>query len=260
MSIQVTLQQFGGASAPFEKKIVSPEMPLGQLRQLARDLINPKKPGPGAVYVGSVCVALLVGEHLYTEMEMDDTLRETNISNGTTVIMVRLTSQLIPPLIQQAEDKLSEAVAKIEDAKQWLRHDNPDVDNPGLDTAQRRLQDYTYPMARSAADANQHLRRVLKFYLEEGGISGVSLITLKKVERLSREIVVLLCRATLKDQTDWDKFIMNLQAAYESKVDGDLYAQLMLAYHKDPTTQHEGFPSANSRLGGPRPRRRPAIV
>ena len=87
-------------------------MPLGQLRQLARDLINPKKPGPGAVYVGSVCVALLVGEHLYTEMEMDDTLRETNISNGTTVIVIRLTSPLIPPLIHKLRTNLVKLLQK----------------------------------------------------------------------------------------------------------------------------------------------------
>ena len=245
MDIQVTLQQFGGDNTCIRTVTVPPELPLGQLRTLARDLVDRDQPVPGAIYIGSVCVVLVVAEHRCTEMEMDNTLTESNIANGTCVTVIRMYAPDIPPLLQNAEDKLPQALAAIADAKESL---NSDEDaKADLNIAQQRLQDYTYPLARSAADANQLIQRVLKFYIEEYTYDDITSRALQNAEQVSRDIVTLLCRANLKEPGNRQEFIKNCEAAFEGDWGGltpmPLLGQMLLAYHFVPSMRPGGFPS-----------------
>ena len=252
MDIQVTLQQFGGDNTCIRTVTVPPEMPLGQLRTLARYWVDRGQHVPGAIYIGSVCVVLVVAEHRCTEMEMDNTLTESNIANGTCVTVIRMDAPAIPPLIQNAEDKLLQALAAIADAKQ---SPNSDGDaQADLDTAQQRLQDYTYPLARSAADANQLIQRVLKFYIEEYTYDDITSRALQNAEQVSRDIVTLLCRANLKEPRNRQEFIKNCKAAFEGDWGGltpmPLLGQMLLAYHFVPSMRPGGFPSRLPRQYG----------
>ena len=245
MDIQVTLQQFGGDNTCIRTVTVPPELPLGQLRTLARYWVDRGQHVPGAIYIGSVCVVLVVAEHRCTEMEMDNTLTDSNIANGTCVTVIRMYAPDIPPLLQNAEDKLPQALAAIADAKESL---NSDEDaKADLNIAQQRLQDYTYPLARSAADANQLIQRVLKFYIEEHTHDNVSSIAFKNAEQVSRDIVTLLCRANLKEPRNRQEFIKNCEAAFEGDWGGltpmPLLGQMLLAYHFVPSMRPGGFPS-----------------
>ena len=246
MDIQVTLQQFGGDNTCIRTVTVPPELPLGQLRTLARYWVDRGQHVPGAIYIGSVCVVLVVAEHRCTEMEMDNTLTESNIANGTCVTVIRMYAPDIPPLLQNAEDKLPQALAAIADAKESL---NSDEDaKADLNIAQQRLQDYTYPLARSAADANQLIQRVLKFYIEEYTYDDITSRALQNAEQVSRDIVTLLCRANLKEPGNRQEFIKNCEAAFEGDWGGltpmPLLGQMLLAYHFVPSFWTSGgFPS-----------------
>lgn len=245
MDIQVTLQQFGGDNTCIRTVTVPPELPLGQLRTLARYWVDRGQHVPGAIYIGSVCVVLVVAEHRCTEMEMDNTLTESNIANGTCVTVIRMYAPDIPPLLQNAEDKLPQALAAIADAKESL---NSDEDaKADLNIAQQRLQDYTYPLARSAADANQLIQRVLKFYIEEYTYDDITSRALQNAEQVSRDIVTLLCRANLKEPGNRQEFIKNCEAAFEGDWGGltpmPLLGQMLLAYHFVPSMRPGGFPS-----------------
>ena len=245
MDIQVTLQQFGGDNTCIRTVTVPPEMPLGQLRTLARYWVDRGQHVPGAIYIGSVCVVLVVAEHRCTEMEMDNTLTESNIANGTCVTVIRMYAPDIPPLLQNAEDKLPQALAAIADAKESL---NSDEDaKADLNIAQQRLQDYTYPLARSAADANQLIQRVFKFYIEEYTYDDITSRALQNAEQVSRDIVTLLCRANLKDPRNRQEFINNCEAAFEGDLGGltpiPLLGQMLLAYIPLPSMRPDGFPS-----------------
>ena len=157
--------------------------------------------------------------------------------------------QLRQRAIEKAQDKIPEALRSIEEAEEACGGDDPD-----LQEARRRLQERTDPLARGAADAQRLVHRTLS------RCAASAEKAIKKADRDVRDIVVLRCRACCADPKDRDGFLVKATEAYEGDLDKEVRAQLLLAYHKDPTNQQNGFVSNNQvaadRRGGPRLRRR----
>ena len=151
--------------------------------------------------------------------------------------------------IKDAESKILGTVQSILDAEEACGEPNPDLQN-----AIQRLQDRTDPLARGAADAQRLVHQVLS------DCPSAAEKAIKKADRNVRDIIVLRCRACCVDPKDRDGFLVKATEAFQGDLDKAVRAQLLLAYHKDPTNQKFGFVSNNQvaadRRGGPRPRRR----
>ena len=124
--------------------------------------------------------------------------------------------------MQDAEDKITDAIEAIRSAEEACGRPMP-----GLQAAQRWLQELTDPPARGAAEAQRLLHRALS-ECPEGAERAI-----KKADRDVRDIVVLRCRACCADPKDRDGFLVRATEAYEGDMDKETRAQLLLAYHKD---------------------------
>ena len=122
--------------------------------------------------------------------------------------------------VQEAEGKLDQAVATIEEARILLSTtpslgvENSIHRQTDVQTACERLLEYTYPLARSAGDANNIFQNMVEeFIVEENRNPGVTgsmqnmrawdisplIRALKQAERETRGIIMLLAMAHMKD-------------------------------------------------------------
>ena len=150
---------------------------------------------------------------------------------------------------EDAEARVAIAVKSIDEAEKACGGHEPD-----LVAARNVLPAQTQPLAQGAAQAQQLIHKVL------GTCPTEAEKAVKKADRDVRDVVVLRCVACCEDLKDRDGFLVKATEAYNGELDKEVRAQLLLAYHKDPTNQRCGFISNNQvaadRRGGPRPRRR----
>ena len=105
----------------------------------------------------------------------------------------------------------------------------------------------------AVAEAQMLIHRVLLTCHDEANES------VKRASRDARDVVIHRCRANCEDRKNRIEFLARIEVAYKGKVDKELRAQLLLAYHKDTWNQKCGFDSNNHlatvRRGRPRNRR-----
>lgn len=257
MTIRVTLQPFGG-DLEAQGVSVDPLMPLGELRNLARELIHPGRAGSGDLSIalaelGNLSIALAVQDECC--VDMDHNLSQCNIVDGTTVTIVQVQ---VPPTIKEAEIKLSCALESLGAAEQALGGDHPSgrcsTDLQISKWSHQMVRDHPdflagYLLAHSAAHAQTCIRQAYEL-ISCGALpserTAAAERSIKKADRDTRDIVVLLCQATCRNPKSRVEFLGHANAAYDGNLDKEVRAQLLLAYHRDhrdPTTQQDEFSS-----------------
>ena len=172
-----------------------------------------------------------------------------NTAAAAASVSTETAAQMQQKAREDAEAKVAIAVKSIDEAEKACGGHEPD-----LVAAKNLLQAQTQPLAAGAAQAQRLIHKVL------GTCPTEAEKAVKKADRDVRDVVVLRCRAECEDPKDRDGFLVKATEAYNGELDKEVRAQLLLAYHKDPTNQRCGFISNNQvaadRRGGPRPRRR----
>ena len=248
MSIVATLQPLGGAA---HKVNVPVTMQLGDIRQEAAELMEWHDE---TWFSGPCSVAMAVGELPCSDMY--STLADCGVTGDTLVTLVRIP---VPPSITDAENLMPEAMRTIaaahEDLELWMSPDGPiacasnekNEMNPSamykeLHLADQMMQKKTHPLARGVAMANRHLKRILNSDLvgtdQFGKVGAQTMSSLKmelrKAERYTIDIVMLLCRGMSDDQKSREEFMIHATESYGGMIDKELEEDLMHSYGRDP--------------------------
>ena len=128
-----------------------------------------------------------------------------------------------------------------------------------IKAAERWLREKTHPIARGAAMANKCINRVLQsdIVMGEDCLQPMGELTrdLKKADRDTRDVMVMLCRGMSVDETSRGEFIKHAEESYGAQLGKDLEGRLFQSYHKN--ARAGGFPSLKAiNFGGPKPKPR----
>ena len=151
---------------------------------------------------------------------------------------LKMARQLDMNALDKALDAIDEAMG--------LSHD---IDED-LVRARQKLLTVTSPIARGAVTAQRLIQTV-----DTRCTTVQERLIIKRVHREIRDIIILRIRAATEDPTDKVSFLAGCAEAYDNDLHKVQIAQLLLAYHKNPTTQAFGFKSRDRRHGRPRQRR-----
>ena len=203
----------------------------------------------------SLTTILVAREDMEQQQEMPSASAATAASISTAdqlcnsaLVEILTAEQLRNRALVEAEAKVIEALKAIDAATEEC---GP---FPEFAEARERLLAQTVPLAGGAAQAQRLIHQIL-----QRCCAAVEKVV-KKADRGVRDVVVLRCRAICTNPKDRELFLEKAAEAYDGELDKEVRAQLLLAYHKDPTNKKSGFVSNNqvaaNRRGGPRPRRR----
>ena len=248
MSIVATLQPLVGEAHTLN---VTMNMQLGDIRKEAATLMEWHK---DTWFSGPCSVSMAVGELPCPNMY--STLRDCGVTGDTLVTLIRIP---VPASITDAEklmpDTMRTIAAAHEDLELWISPEGPIASandrnnemNPSamykeLHLADIMMQKKTHPLARGVAMANRHLKRILNSDIVDidqfGKVGAQTMSSLKmelrKAERYTIDIVMLLCRGMSGDQNSRDEFMMHATESYGMVIDKDLEDDLMHAYGRDP--------------------------
>ena len=158
-------------------------------------------------------------------------------------------------IMQEAEEKTTEALASIELAQQALEQNDLD-----LQRAREKIKEQTKPFARGATDALGLIQGLLPGFANEFATDPRLRKRFHLLVRIVRDLVMLRCLTGCHDPKDRDSFLEVADQANGGPLKTEARAQLLLAYHKNKSNQEHGFVSNNrmeaDRRGGPRKRRR----
>ena len=248
MSIVATLQPLVGAAHTVN---VTVNMQLGDIRKEAAELMEWHN---DTWFSGPCSVSMAVGELPCPNMY--STLRDCGVTGDTLVTLIRIP---VPPSITDAEklmpDTMRTIAAAHEDLELWMSPDGPiapasdttNAMNPSamykeLHLADIMMQKKTHPLARGVAMANRHLKRILNSDLvgidQFGKVGAQTMSSLKmelrKAERYTIDIVMLLCRGMSGDQNSREEFMIHATESYGMVIDKELEEDLMHSYGRDP--------------------------
>ena len=224
-----------------------------ETQQFHHDLLNHDLIPTHAI--GGIVAAMKTNREL--TQQGDDTAAAAAGNQNAAIDAVDMTpEQLRKQAAEEIPTKKKSAKESIE-AAQRLCGGKAGRHNWAFNNAIAALYADTDPPARGAAEAQRLVHKVLQHC-----VANVEK-AVKKADRDIRDVVVLQCRASCTDPKDRDLFLDKAKEAYKGagvELDKEVRAQLLLAYHKDPTNQRNGFISNNrvaaDRRGGQRPRRR----
>lgn len=206
--------------------------------------------------IGGIVVSIQA--HREETQQADDTAAEAAGNQDAAANDADMTPQELRKKAAEQVPAMRQKAMKSMDAAQRLCGGQAGRHAWVFRNAKEAIQADTDPPARGAAEAQRLVHKVLKNCPDRAEKA------VKKADRDIRDVVVLQCRAICEDPKDRDLFLQKATEAYKGaggELEKEVRAQLLLAYHKDPTNQRNGFTSNNQiaadRKGGPRPRRRP---